>query len=122
MGVHLMSAYLMGVCLMGMHVTGVLLIGAYLVRVCLMDMNSYGHTSLWASIRERVSYGRVPLIRHVCQGHILHEHASQVTFLAQFSGRNQAPTAPPLPGMRRLVKGGAMISKEGSAMFSRTPP
>jgi hypothetical protein len=75
---------------MGMHVTGVLLIGAYLVRVCLMDMNSYGHTSLWASIRERVSYGRVPLIRHVCQGHILHEHASQVTFLAQFSGRNQA--------------------------------
>jgi hypothetical protein len=99
---------------MGMHVTGVLLIGAYLVRVCLMDMNSYGHTSLWASIRERVSYGRVPLIRHVCQGHILHEHASQVTFLAQFSGRNQ--------GMRRLVKGGAMISKEGSAMFSRTPP
>jgi hypothetical protein len=95
MGMHLASVYLMDACLMSMHLTGVLLMGVYLMSVylmsvCLMDMHLTGVHLMGAYLMSVFLMG-VCLIRHVCQGHILHGHASQMTLLAQFSGRNQAP-------------------------------
>jgi hypothetical protein len=102
-----MSAYLMGECVMGMHLTGVLLIGVYIVSVCLRGVHLMGVYLIGMHLRD------MHLMGAYLMGHAPHGHASQSrkhTLGAVFGAKSSAKSVTDLWG--------AMISK-GGAMYSR---
>jgi hypothetical protein len=93
---HLMSAYLMGECLMGMHPTGMLL-----CRRLSHERTSQGRTS-----HGRVPHGRISHGMHLIGMHLKDVQSQEpvpMILLAQFSGRNQALRASPVPGVRCIA-------------------